>query len=58
MLSTYAERIALMLSETAVSNPKDLSIMGISLSIVLGIPTIEISSFLFLSYSDRTVIPR
>lgn len=49
-LSTYADLIALILSDTDVSNPKDLSITGISLSIVFGTPTTVISSFRFFIY--------
>jgi hypothetical protein len=40
--------MAWMLSATAVSKPNDLSMMGISLSMVFGIPIIAIYSFLFL----------
>ena len=50
MLSTYAERIALILSETEVSNPNDLSIIGISLSIVLGTPITLIYNYFFFIY--------
>nr|GMD52522.1 hypothetical protein Iba_chr11bCG12430 [Ipomoea batatas] len=39
--STCAALIARWASSTAVSNPKDLSMTGISLSIVLGIPATE-----------------
>jgi hypothetical protein len=50
--------MAWMLSATAVSKPKDLSMMGMSLSMVLGIPMIAIYSFLFFISSERTAIPR
>jgi hypothetical protein len=48
--SVYAESINLIDSATAVLNPKLLSIKGMSLSIVLGIPHIEILMFLSLNY--------
>ena len=41
----FTQLIALTDSWTAVSNPKDLSITGISLSIVLGIPPMLIYKF-------------
>jgi hypothetical protein len=47
--SVYAESINLIDSETAVLNPKLLSINGISLSIVFGIPQIEILIFFSLN---------
>lgn len=46
--STLADWIADYASWTAVSNPKLLSIIGMSLSIVFGMPTIAICSFLRL----------
>jgi hypothetical protein len=48
--SVYAESINLIDSATAVLNPKLLSIKGMSLSIVLGIPQIEIFIFFSLNY--------
>jgi len=47
-LSTYALLIALTASSTAVSKPNELSMIGISLSIVLGSPHIPIFFFYFL----------
>jgi len=42
--------MALILSDTDVSKPKDLSITGISLSIVFGMPTTAIYSLFFFIY--------
>ena len=55
--SVYAESMNFIDSETAVLNPKLLSINGISLSIVFEIPQIEILIFLSLNYYYRFKIP-
>lgn len=55
--STVAELINGTASSTAVSKPNDLSMRGISLSIVLGTPTILIFKF-YLSISfESSKIP-
>ena len=68
LASTSAETIAfwasynmkmnlLFITSTAVSKPKEESITAISLSIVLGIPTTAILSFLLLISSNKALIP-
>ena len=57
LASTFAALIVLTDSCMADSNPKLLSIMGISLSILLGIPTNIIFFFFSFNILDNSLIP-